>query len=87
MKYFEYIGQDREEMSPNGNHYIFSVDLTMSSLSCINLYILNMYAKPLHTGHFHSIPFFHKRSVGNINFTCKWYKMKNDKTYSKVSIV
>ena len=43
--------------------------------------------KPLHTGHFHSIPFFHKWSVGDINFTCKLYKMKNDKTYSKVSMV
>ena len=38
-----------KKCSPNGNHYIFSVDLTrltkMFSLSCINLYILNMYAK------------------------------------------
>ena len=38
-----------KKCSPNGNHYIFSAGLTrltkMLSLSCIYLYILNMYAK------------------------------------------
>ena len=54
---FEYIGQDRE-MSPNGNHYIFSVDLTMFSLSCINLYILNMHAKTTSYRPFSQYSFF-----------------------------
>ena len=38
-----------KKCSPNGNRYIFSADLTrltkMFSLSCLYLYILNMYAK------------------------------------------
>ena len=50
MKYFEYIvDKIGKTCSPDGNHHIFSADLTrltkMFFLSCIYLYILNMYAE------------------------------------------
>ena len=77
MKYFEYIvDKTGKKCSPNGNHYIFSADLArltkMFSLSCMYLYILNMYAETASCKPLSLYFFFHKQfAVGKHNFTCK----------------
>ena len=74
MKYFEYIvDKIGKKCFPNGNNYVFSGDLTrltkMFSLSCIYLYILNMYTETVSYRPLSQYFFFHKQfAVGKHKF-------------------